>query len=70
MRGSRFQADLFRFPFLFPSAYRPIVNDVVITGMGVMCPLGVSPTAAWESIAQSRSGVRVRQDLALSLIHI
>lgn len=40
------------------------MNEVVITGLGAMCPLGLSPQAAWASVAAGRSGVSVRQDLA------
>jgi 3-oxoacyl-[acyl-carrier-protein] synthase II len=33
-------------------------TDVVITGMGIICPLGVGPDAVWEALASARSGVR------------
>lgn len=33
-------------------------SDVVITGMGIICPLGVGPDAVWEALAAGRSGVR------------
>lgn len=32
---------------------------VVITGLGVVCPLGDSPAALWEALAAGRSGVSV-----------
>jgi len=35
------------------------VHDVVITGIGIACPLGVGREAVWSAIENRRSGVRV-----------
>jgi 3-oxoacyl-[acyl-carrier-protein] synthase II len=40
------------------------VENVVITGFGVACPIGVGKEQAWSSIEAGRSGVRVIQDMA------
>jgi 3-oxoacyl-[acyl-carrier-protein] synthase II len=34
-----------------------ISNRVVVTGMGVICPLGLNATATWETLIAGRSGV-------------
>ena len=31
---------------------------VVVTGMGLVCPLGSSPTALWEALSTGTSGIR------------
>ncbi len=36
------------------------VPEIVITGIGLMCPLGAGKDAVWESLHQGRSGVRTR----------
>jgi 3-oxoacyl-[acyl-carrier-protein] synthase II len=33
-------------------------SEVVITGMGIICPLGIGPAAVWDAISAGRSGVR------------
>jgi 3-oxoacyl-[acyl-carrier-protein] synthase II len=33
-------------------------SEVVITGMGIICPLGIGPAAVWDAITAGRSGVR------------
>jgi 3-oxoacyl-[acyl-carrier-protein] synthase II len=38
-------------------------RDVLITGLGVISPIGVGREAVWESIVQRRSGVRRLADL-------
>ncbi len=40
------------------SRTHPDERRVVITGMGVICPLGNSPEAVWEHLVHQRSGVR------------
>jgi 3-oxoacyl-[acyl-carrier-protein] synthase II len=35
------------------------VQDVVITGIGIACPLGVGREAVWSAVENRRSGVRV-----------
>jgi 3-oxoacyl-[acyl-carrier-protein] synthase II len=35
-----------------------LVDDVVITGMGIVCPIGVGAEAVWSAIESRRSGVR------------
>lgn len=37
-------------------------KDIVITGMGVVCPIGIGQEAVWTSLCEGRSGVR-RLDL-------
>src|SRR5688572_29139081 len=39
------------------SVSRPAPRRVVITGLGVICPLGSSPQAVWDALAAGRSGV-------------
>lgn len=34
------------------------MNEVVITGLGVVCPIGVGADAVWRSVESGRSGVR------------
>jgi 3-oxoacyl-[acyl-carrier-protein] synthase II len=34
------------------------LQDVVITGMGIVAPIGVGAEAAWASVEAGRSGVR------------
>lgn len=36
----------------------PVMRDVVITGTGVVSPIGIGNDAFWESLAAGRSGVR------------
>jgi len=36
------------------------IPEIVITGIGLMCPLGAGKDAVWESLQQGRSGVRKR----------
>jgi len=38
-------------------------REVVITGLGVISPIGVGPDAVWSSIVHERSGVRMLPDL-------
>jgi 3-oxoacyl-[acyl-carrier-protein] synthase II len=33
-------------------------RDVVITGLGVVCPIGVGQDAVWTSLVEGRSGIR------------
>jgi 3-oxoacyl-[acyl-carrier-protein] synthase II len=40
------------------------VTEIVITGMGLVCPIGVGAEAVWTSIEDRRSGVRVVPELA------
>jgi len=40
------------------------VHDVVITGLGIACPLGVGREAVWSAIENGRSGVRTIEHLA------
>jgi 3-oxoacyl-[acyl-carrier-protein] synthase II len=42
------------------------VHEVVITGMGIACPIGVGADAVWASIEAGRSGVRAVPELALA----
>jgi 3-oxoacyl-[acyl-carrier-protein] synthase II len=42
----------------------PQVQDVVVTGMGVVCPIGVGVAAVQEALAARRSGVRISPELA------
>jgi 3-oxoacyl-[acyl-carrier-protein] synthase II len=39
------------------------VQEVVVTGMGIVCPLGVGAEAVWASLEGGRSGVRAVPDL-------
>lgn len=39
-----------------------IVNDVVITGIGLMSPLGIGREAAWAAMAAGESGVRMNEE--------
>lgn len=34
------------------------LTDVVVTGVGLVCPLGAGPQAVWEAVAAGASGVR------------
>jgi len=40
------------------SAAHPDERRVVITGIGVICPLGNTPEAVWDNLCNGRSGVR------------
>ena len=40
--------------------------EVVISGMGIVCPIGVGAEAVWASIERGRSGVRAVPELALA----
>lgn len=40
------------------------MREVVVTGLGLVTPLGVGAEAAWEALAAGRSGVRVIPELA------
>lgn len=42
------------------------MHEVVITGMGITCPIGVGAEAVWASIERGRSGVRAVPELALA----
>ena len=37
-------------------------RQVVITGMGVVCPIGIGVQEYWQSLVDGRSGVRVREE--------
>ncbi len=39
-------------------------REVVITGLGIVSPIGVGRDAVWDAIAARRSGVRVQPELA------
>ncbi|HEX3600102.1 MAG TPA: beta-ketoacyl-[acyl-carrier-protein] synthase family protein [Lacipirellulaceae bacterium] len=39
-------------------------REVVITGLGIVSPIGVGREAVWDSIVARRSGVRMQPDLA------
>jgi 3-oxoacyl-[acyl-carrier-protein] synthase II len=39
------------------------VHEVVITGLGIVCPIGIGADAVWASIAGRRSGVRAVPEL-------
>ncbi len=45
-------------------ADRSAVSDVVITGMGIVSPIGVGADAVWASLENGLSGVRRNPDLA------
>jgi 3-oxoacyl-[acyl-carrier-protein] synthase II len=36
----------------------PFASEIVITGIGVVCPIGIGKQAMWDSLCQGRSGVR------------
>ncbi len=40
------------------------MHDVVITGIGIACPLGIGQKAVWSAIENRRSGVRVIEYLS------
>lgn len=40
------------------------MQEVVITGIGIACPLGVGREAVWSSVENRRSGVRQIESLA------
>jgi 3-oxoacyl-[acyl-carrier-protein] synthase II len=40
------------------------LDDVVITGVGVVCPLGVGNAAVWESLETGRAGIRTIDEYA------
>jgi 3-oxoacyl-[acyl-carrier-protein] synthase II len=33
-------------------------HDIVITGVGAVCPIGIGKQAVWEALVQRRSGVQ------------
>jgi 3-oxoacyl-[acyl-carrier-protein] synthase II len=39
-------------------------REVVITGLGIVSPIGIGRAAVWESISARRSGIRWQRDLA------
>jgi 3-oxoacyl-[acyl-carrier-protein] synthase II len=39
------------------------MRDVVITGLGIVCPIGVGAEATWASIESRRSGVRATPEM-------
>ena len=41
-------------------------SEVVITGMGIVSPLGIGPAAVWEALVAGRSGVRPIQSFDAS----
>jgi 3-oxoacyl-[acyl-carrier-protein] synthase II len=63
--GNFSSASSIRHPFFatFSSTAMPS-REVVITGIGVVSPIGVGRDAVWDSIANSRSGVRAIPALA------
>jgi 3-oxoacyl-[acyl-carrier-protein] synthase II len=40
------------------------VHEVVVTGMGIVCPIGVGAEAVWASVENRRSGIRLAPELA------
>ena len=40
------------------------MHEVIITGLGIVCPLGVGREAVWSAIENGRSGVRTIDRLA------
>jgi 3-oxoacyl-[acyl-carrier-protein] synthase II len=40
------------------------VPEVVVTGIGIVCPIGVGPEAIWTAFERGQSGVRTNPDLA------
>ncbi|MCC6493195.1 MAG: beta-ketoacyl-[acyl-carrier-protein] synthase family protein [Pirellulales bacterium] len=40
------------------------MHEVVVTGMGIVCPIGVGADAVWAALESGRSGVRVVPELA------
>jgi 3-oxoacyl-[acyl-carrier-protein] synthase II len=44
-------------PF-YPLSVSAAVHEVVITGMGIVCPIGVGAEAVWDSVRNRTSGVR------------
>lgn len=40
------------------------MQDVVITGLGIVCPLGIGREAVWSAIENRRSGIRTSPQLA------
>ena len=38
--------------------------DISITGMGMVCPIGIGSDALWSSLASGKSGVGVREEFA------
>ena len=43
--------------------YAVTEREVVITGLGIVSPIGIGRDAVWESVAAHRSGVRMQPDL-------
>src|SRR5690606_29224673 len=46
------------------------VQEVVVTGLGIVCPIGVGADAVWRSVEARRSGVRVVPELAEAGVRI
>jgi 3-oxoacyl-[acyl-carrier-protein] synthase II len=46
------------------------VQEVVVTGLGIVCPIGVGAEAVWRSVEAGRSGVRVVPELAEAGVRI
>ena len=42
---------------------RPLI-DVVVTGMGVVSPIGIGVQAFWDALINRTSGIRVRDAFA------
>jgi 3-oxoacyl-[acyl-carrier-protein] synthase II len=46
------------------------VQEVVVTGLGIVCPIGVGADAVWRSVEARASGVRVVPELAEAGVRI
>src|SRR5690606_19969600 len=46
------------------------VQEVVVTGLGIVCPIGVGAEAVWRSVEAGVSGVRVVPELAEAGVRI
>nr|WP_052303605.1 beta-ketoacyl-[acyl-carrier-protein] synthase family protein [Pirellula staleyi] len=51
------------FPTFPPGSYMPTARDVVITGLGVVSPIGVGREAFWGSLTSGKSGIRAVTEL-------